>query len=225
MDFLKDFDFETLKYDYYLDTYRMIIKIKVDKNNILEDIVVLIKDGYKKICNVNINNFDYKYTKGTFFGYGWGMYCKTKLPGSGLIDLILWIALYIFRKYQLRELVNPNHLYTQEVATKDHNYIVIYNLIKKSKKYEKLDFEELVHSLNNENLWYNEKFNFKFKCKKKLIKWFLNLNHVDIVDYDTLYQDHEENFLEKYGEWKPLSLRKLKQNIEITENNLNFDYI
>ena len=41
-----------------------------------------------------------------------------------------------------------------------------YNLIRKSKYYKDLDYEEKVEALNNENLWYYDKFNFKRKDKK-----------------------------------------------------------
>ena len=61
MEFINDFDLSVLKYNYYLnDIYKMIITIKVDKNNILDYISIVIKDGYKKICNVEIDNADYK---------------------------------------------------------------------------------------------------------------------------------------------------------------------
>ena len=61
MEFFNDFDFDKLKYSYYLnDIYRMIILVQVDKNNILDRINITIKDGYKKICHVEIDNLDYK---------------------------------------------------------------------------------------------------------------------------------------------------------------------
>ncbi len=225
MEFLKDFDFEKLKYSYYLnDIYRMIITIKIDKN-ILEYINITIKNGYKKICHVEIDNSDYK--NGSAEGYFWSLECKTKKPGSGLIDLILWIVLYIFRKYQLRDLVNPKNLYTMEWAKRNNTYIVLHNLLKKSEYYKDLKYEKQVESLNNENLWYYEKYNFKYKDKKRLIKWFLNLEKENEeekdIDFETLYE--HEDFIETVAKWQPLSLKQLKTNIQKAEDNLVFDYI
>ena len=220
MDFLNDFDFEKLKYSYYLnDIFRMIITIKLDKN-ILQKIDITIKDGYKKICHVEIDNSDYK--NGSAEGYFWSLECKTKKPGSGLVDLILWLVLYIFRKYQLRDLVNPKNLYTMEWAKRNNTYIVLHNLLKKSEYYKDLKYEKQVESLNNENLWYYEKYNFKYKDKKRLIKWFLNLEKEDI-DFETLYE--HEDFIETVAKWQPLSLKELKTNIQKAEDNLVFDYI
>jgi hypothetical protein len=174
MDFINDFDFSVLKYNYYLnDIYKMIITIKVDKKNILDDVFIVIKDGYKKICNVHISNEGYKLSKkedGIIDSYTWSLDCQTKKPGSGLIDLILWISLYIFRKFQLRDLINPKKFKTMEWARRNGTYIVIYNLIRKSKYYKDLDYEKKVEALNNEILWYYEKFNFKRKDKKKINK-------------------------------------------------------
>jgi len=257
MDFIKDFDFSILKYNYYLnDIYKLIITIKVDKNNILDDISVVIKDGYKKICNVSIDNSDYKRSikrkDNTTDAYTWAVSCETKKPGSGLIDLIIWISLYIFRKFQLRDLVNPKKFTTMEWARRNDTYIVIYNLLRKSKYYKDLEYEKKVEVLNNEILWYYEKFNFKRKDKKKLIKWFLDLeysgdidsikiskipnkkslkffqNIKDIEDYDsvTITQLYEyEDFSEKEAIWKPFSLKQLKSNIEKAQNNLRLDYV
>lgn len=224
MDFISDFDFDKLKYSYYLnEIYRMIITINVDKNNILQDIDITIKDGYKKICHVDINNFDYKY--GSADGYMWGLYCKTKKPGSGLVDLILWLALYIFRKYQLRDLLKPKNLYTQEQARRNNTYIVLHNLLKKYEYYKDLNYDKQVKSLNNEKLWYYEKYNFKYKDKKNLIKWFLDLKEEgkEDIDYEKLYE--HEDFLETMAKWQPLSLKELKSNIQKAEDNLIFEYI
>lgn len=225
MDFLNDFDFDKLKYSYYLnDIYRMIIMINVDKNNILQDINVTIKDGYKKVCHVEIDNRDYK--NGSAEGYFWGLACKTKKPGSGLVDLILWLGLYIFRKYQLRDLVDPKNLYTMERARRNNTYIVLYNLLKKSEYYKELTYDKQVESLNNENLFYYEKYNFNYKDKKRLIKWFLDLKyseHSKDIDYETLYE--HEDFIEKVAKWQPLSLKELKTNIQKVEDNLIFEYI
>ena len=239
MDFINDFDFSILKYNYYLnDNYKLIITIKVDKDNILDDVNITIKDGYKKICNVNIDNSDYKRSikrkDNIMDAYTWAVSCKTKSPGSGLIDLIIWISLYIFRKFQLRNLVNPNKFTTMEWARRNNTYIVIYNLLRKSIYYKDLEYEKKVEALNNEILWYYEKFNFKRKDKKKLIKWFLDLEHsgdIDSIkiseipdkkslklfqnikeaeDYDSvsitnLYE--YEDFSEKEASWKPLPLK------------------
>ena len=103
MEFIDEFDFSILKYTYYLnDIYKMLITIKVDKKNILNDVAIVIKDGYKKICNVHISNEDYKLSQkrkdGNVNSYQWSLSCETKTSGSGLIDLIIWISLYIFRK-------------------------------------------------------------------------------------------------------------------------------
>jgi hypothetical protein len=257
MEFINEFDIEKLKYTYYLnDIYKMFITIKVDKKNILNDISIIIKDGYKKICNVHISNEDYKLSQkrkdDIVDSYQWSLSCETKTSGSGLIDLIIWISLYIFRKFQLRGLINPKKFTTMEWAKRNDTYIVIYNLIKKSKYYKDLDYEKKVESLNNEILWYYDKFNFKRKDKKKLIKWFLNLEYLgdidsieinkipdkkslkffqdikDTDDYDsvtiTRLYEHED-FSEKEALWKPLSLKKLKCNIEKAQNNIRLDLI
>jgi hypothetical protein len=184
--------------------------------------------------------------------YSWGVGCETKNPGSGLIDLIIWISLYIFRKFQLRDLVNPNKFTTMEWAKRNNTYIVIYNLIRKSKYYKDLEYEKKVEALNNEILWYYEKFNFIRRDKIKLIKWFLDLEYSGLVDsikisklpnkkslkffqnikdtedYDSvsITQLYEyEDFSEKEALWKALSLRQLKLNIEKAENNLRLDYV
>ena len=257
MEFVNDFNFSILKYNYYLnDMYKMIISIKVDKKNILDDVSVVIKDGYKKICNVHITNENYKWSQkrkdNLVDSYLWSLDCQTKKPGSGLIDLILWISLYIFRKFQLRELVSPKKFKTMEWARRNDTYIVIYNLIRKYKYYKDLDYEKKVEALNNENLWYYDKFNFKRKDKKKLIKWFLDLEYsgdIDSIkvnkipdikslkffqnikeaeDYDsiTITQLYEhEDFSEKEALWKPLSLKELKSNIEKSQNNIRFELI
>jgi hypothetical protein len=258
MDFIDDFDFSILKYNYYLnDIYKLIITIKVDKHNILDDVTVVIKDGYKKICHVGIDNSDYKNSlkrkDDTMDSYTWVVSCETKNPGSGLVDLIIWISLYIFRKFQLRDLVNPKKFTTMEWARRNDTYIVIYNLLRKSKYYKDLEYEKKVETLNNEILWYYEKFNFKRKDKKKLIKWFLDLEysgdidsikisklydkkkslkwfqHIqDAEDYDsvTITQLYEhEDFSEKEAIWKPLSLKELKLNIEKAQNNLRLEYV
>jgi len=123
----------------------------------------------KKICNVHISNEGYKLSKkedGIIDSYTWSLDCQTKKPGSGLIDLILWISLYIFRKFQLRDLINPKKFKTMEWTRRNGTCIVIYNLIRKSKYYKDLDYEKKVEALNNEILWYYEKFNFKRKDKK-----------------------------------------------------------
>ena len=156
----------------------------------------------------------------------WSLSCETKKPGSGLIDLIIWISLYIFRKFQLRDLVNPKKFTTMEWAKRNDTYIVIYNLIRKSKYYKDLDYEKKVEALNNEILWYYEKFNFKRKDKKKLIKWFLDLEYsgeYDSVIISDLYK--YEDFSEKEAVWKPLSLKELKSNIEKAQNNIRFELI
>jgi hypothetical protein len=230
MEFINDFDLSVLKYNYYLnDIYKMIITIKVDKNNILDYISIVIKDGYKKICNVEIDNADYKVAQkkdNSTDSYMWSLSCETKKPGSGLIDLIIWISLYIFRKFQLRDLVNPKKFTTMEWAKRNDTYIVIYNLIRKSKYYKDLDYEKKVEALNNEILWYYEKFNFKRKDKKKLIKWFLDLEYsgeYDSVIISDLYE--YEDFSEKEAVWKPLSLKELKSNIEKAQNNIRFELI
>ena len=257
MDFIDDFDFSILKYRYSLnDIYKLIITIKVDEDNILEEVNVIIKDGYKKICNVDIDNNDYKLSLErkdyNTDSYSWGVGCETKNPGSGLIDLIIWISLYIFRKFQLRDLVNPNKFTTMEWAKRNNTYIVIYNLIRKSKYYKDLEYEKKVEALNNEILWYYEKFNFIRRDKIKLIKWFLDLeysglddsikisklpnkkslkffqNIKDAEDYDSvsisrLYE--YEDFSEKEALWRPLTLRQLKLNIEESQNNLRLDYV
>ena len=257
MEFINDFDFSILKYNYYMnDIYKLIITIKVDKYNILDNVTVVIKDGYKKICNVNIDNDDYKLSvkrkDNIIDAYTWVVSCETKNPGSGLVDLIIWISLYIFRKFQLRDLVNPKKFTTMEWARRNGTYIVIYNLLRKSKYYKDLEYEKKVEALNNEILWYYEKFNFTRKDKKKLIKWFLDLEysgdidsikisklpnkkslkwfqHIqDVEDYDsvTITQLYEyEDFSEKDAVWKPLSLREIKYNIEKAQNNLRLDYI
>ena len=147
MEFIKDFDFSILKYTYYLnDIYKMIITIKVGKNNILNDVSIVIKDGYKKICNVDISNEDYKLSQkrkdNIVNSYQWSVSCETKNPGSGLVDLIIWISLYIFRKFQLRNLVNPKKFTTMEWAKRNDTYIVIYNLLRKSKYYKDLEYEK-----------------------------------------------------------------------------------
>jgi hypothetical protein len=256
MDFINDFDFSILKYTYYLnDFYKMIISIKVDKKNILNDVSIIIKDGYKKICNVNISNEDYKLSQkrkdDLVNSYSWSLGCETKKPGSGLIDFILWISLYIFRKFQLRDLVNPKKFTTMEWAKRNDTYVVIYNLIRKSKYYKDLEYEKKVEALNNEILWYYEKFNFKRNDKKKLIKWFLDLEYsgdVDSIkiskikdkkslkwfhvknpeDYEsvTISELYEyEDFIEKNALWKPLSLKELKSNIEKSQNNIRFEFV
>lgn len=257
MEFIKDFDFSILKYTYYLnDIYKMIITIKVGKNNILNDVSIVIKDGYKKICNVDISNEDYKLSQkrkdNIVNSYQWSVSCETKNPGSGLVDLIIWISLYIFRKFQLRNLVNPKKFTTMEWAKRNDTYIVIYNLLRKSKYYKDLEYEKKVEALNNEILWYYEKFNFKRKDKKNLIKWFTDLEYsgdIDSIeiskipnkkslkffqniknaeDYDsvTITQLYEyEDFSEKEALWKALSLKKLKYNIEKAQNNIRLDLV
>jgi hypothetical protein len=90
MDFIDDFDFSILKYKYSLnDIYKLIITIKVDEDNILENINVTIKDGYKKICRVDIDNDDYKISleRKDYIAdsYTWSVSCETKKTGSGLI--------------------------------------------------------------------------------------------------------------------------------------------
>ena len=114
-----------------------------------------------------------------------------------------------------------------EWAKRNNTYIVLHNLLKKSEYYKDLKYEKQVESLNNENLWYYEKYNFKYKDKKRLIKWFLNLEkekeEKKDIDFETLYE--HEDFMETIAKWQPLSLKELKTNIQKAEDNLVFDYI
>jgi len=80
------------------------------------------------------------------------VFYQTKNPDSGLIDLIICISLYIFRKFQLRNLINPKKFTTIEWGRRNNTYIVIYNLLRKSKYYKDLEYEKKVEALNNEIL-------------------------------------------------------------------------
>ena len=149
------------------------------------------------------------------------MDCKTKHAGSGLIDFILWLALYIFRFYQIKNLTNPKNLYTQEMAQRGEEFIMIYKLKHYSEVYKKLSLKDKIDEIEKHNILYNEKYNFKFKFKKQLIKWFI----IDKPDDPNDELEKNTDFLEKKGKWSPMALKKIENHILYTYEHLRIDLI
>lgn len=224
LDFFTDFDYTKPKqrYSYYLDVYRVEILIEVDKN-VLQVLTVSVYDGGKKFCVIDVGQqFHFDGTS----AYYWAVRCNTKKAGSGLLDLVCWIFLYLFREYYTRGITAGKSLKTQELAEREGTSIVLFNLIRKSKSFYSLDYNTKVSNLCNERLWLYEKFNFKFDpmTKQKLVEWFLTSK----LSHDDLHLMNKEVFSyfgEEEAEWVPLSLEELKHNIETAYANLKIDYI
>lgn len=226
LDFFNDFDYTKPKqrYSYYLDVYRVEILIEVDKN-VLQNLQVSVYDVGKKLCKIDIGQ---EYDLDTS-AYYWGVYCDTKKAGSGLLDLVCWIFLYLFREYYIRGMTAGRSLKTQERARREGTSIVLFNLIRKSKSYSDLDYNTKVSNLCNERLWLYEKFNFKFDtmAKLKLVEWFLSskLSADDPEELRLMNNEVMEHFGEEEADWIPLSEDELKHNIITAYANLKIDYI
>ena len=205
------FKFKNIVFHYtilkkHLDDVQILTEDVREKESIAASIQEYCDQENELCCGVHLGNLSLAY-KRYKYSYLEQIGCNKK----GFVELLIYIALYIFRK----EAICKSVLTTSDAAQKGDNYISVYNARKWLSK--GLDIQTIIDNQNLYPICYYERYNFVFDekyFKKRLLEFIIKDNKkVDKGSIKRQNQFFKKNIILSQGYWLPIPLNELKKMI------------